>query len=77
MAFLLITLNNPPTFTAFIDRFLVNSEAYGIKTILLFNKIDSYSENELGEIKSLAHLYRAIGYDCIEKIGRASCRERV
>ena len=66
LAFLLITLNNPPTFTAFIDRFLVNSEAYGIKTILLFNKIDSYSENELGEIKSLAHLYRAIGYDCIE-----------
>ena len=44
LAFLLVTLNNPPTFTAFIDRFLVNSEAYGIKTILLFNKIDSYSE---------------------------------
>lgn len=66
LAFLLITLNNPPTFTAFIDRFLVNSEAYGIKTILLFNKIDSCSENELVKIKSLAHLYRSIGYDCIE-----------
>ena len=66
LAFLLITLNNPPTFTAFIDRFLVNSEAYGIKTILLFNKIDSCSENELGEIKSLVHLYRSIGYDCVE-----------
>ena len=66
LAFLLITLNNPPTFPAFIDRFLVNSEAYGIKTILLFNKIDSYSENELGEIKSLVYLYQTIGYDCIE-----------
>ena len=66
LAFLLITLNNPPTFTAFIDRFLVNSEAYGIKTILLFNKINSCSENELVKIKSLAHLYRSIGYDCIE-----------
>ena len=29
-AFLLVTLNNPPTFTAFIDRFLVTAEAYGI-----------------------------------------------
>ena len=42
LAFLIVTLNNPPTSTAFIDRFLVTSEAYGIKTILLFNKIDSY-----------------------------------
>ena len=63
---MLVTLNNPPTFTAFIDRFLVNSEAYGIKTILLFNKIDSYSEMEMSDVKSLAQLYRSIGYDCIE-----------
>ena len=66
LAFLLVTLNNPPTFTAFIYRFLVNSEAYGIKTILLFNKIDSYSEMEMSDVKSLAQLYRSIGYDCIE-----------
>lgn len=65
LAFLLVTLNNPPTFTAFIDRFLVTSEAYGIKTILLFNKIDSYTEEELDEVKYLANLYRNIGYDCI------------
>ena len=38
--FLLITINNPPTFTTFIDRFLVTAEAYSIKAILLFNKID-------------------------------------
>ena len=38
-AFLLITLNNPPTFTTFIDRFLVTAEAYKIKAILLFNKV--------------------------------------
>ena len=64
-AFLLITLNNPPTFTTFIDRFLVTAEAYQIKTILLFNKIDAYNEEELGEIKFLAALYRKIGYECI------------
>ena len=63
--FLLVTLNNPPTFTSFIDRFLVTAEAYDIKAILLFNKIDSYNEEELLEIKYLADLYRSIGYDCL------------
>ena len=65
VAFLLITLNNPPTFTTFIDRFLVTAEAYHIKAVLLFNKIDTYNEEELLEIKFLAALYRKIGYECI------------
>lgn len=65
IAFLLITLNNPVTFTAFIDRFLVTAEAYHIKAVLLFNKIDTYNEDELLEIKYLAALYRQIGYECI------------
>ena len=30
--FLLITINNPPTLTTFIDRFLVSSRAYRIDT---------------------------------------------
>ena len=65
IAFLLITLNNPPTFTTFIDRFLVTAEAYHIKAVLLFNKIDTYNEDELLEIKLLAALYRKVGYECI------------
>ena len=63
--FLLITLKNPQTFTTFIDRFLVTAEAYHIKAILLFNKIDTYDEDELAEIKYLAAVYREIGYQCI------------
>lgn len=63
--FLLITLNNPPTFTAFIDRFLITAEAYDIKAVLLFNKIDTYTEDELLEIKFLAAMYREIGYECM------------
>lgn len=63
--FLMVTLNNPVTFTSFIDRFLVTAEAYGIPAILLFNKIDTYSPEELGEIKYLAELYRNIGYTCL------------
>jgi len=65
IAFLLITINNPQTFTTFIDRFLVTAEAYNIKAVLLFNKIDTYSKEELAEVKFLAELYRNIGYECI------------
>ncbi|MEX0290481.1 MAG: ribosome small subunit-dependent GTPase A [Flavobacteriaceae bacterium] len=63
--FLLITPNNPKTYTIFIDRFLATSEAYDIPTILLFNKIDAYNEEELAEVKYLAALYREVGYTCI------------
>lgn len=63
--FLLITLNNPTTYTIFIDRFLVTAEAYDIPVVLLFNKVDSYNDEELDEVKFLASLYREIGYTCI------------
>ncbi len=63
--FLMITIDNPPTFTSFIDRFLVTAEAYSIKTILLFNKVETYDEETLLEVKYLAHVYRKIGYECI------------
>ena len=63
--FLMVTLNNPPTFTTFIDRFLVTAEAYHVKSVLLFNKIDTYNDDELLEIKFLAKMYREIGYECI------------
>ena len=63
--FLLITIDNPPTLTSFIDRFLVTAEAYSVKTILLFNKMDTYSGDALNEAKYLAHVYRKIGYECI------------
>lgn len=64
--FLMITLNNPPTFTSFIDRFLVTAEAYSIDTVLLFNKIDLYSSEDLLEIKYLQNIYNKIGYPTIE-----------
>ncbi|WP_116217348.1 ribosome small subunit-dependent GTPase A [Muricauda sp. ARW7G5W] len=64
--FLLITLNNPTTFTSFIDRFLVTAEAYDIPVVLLFNKMDVYDVDEAAEVKYLIDLYRKIGYHCIE-----------
>jgi len=66
VVFLLITIDNPPTSTSFIDRFLVTAEAYSIKAILLFNKIDIYDKDSLLEVKYLVNLYKNIGYECIE-----------
>ena len=64
-AFLMVTLNNPTTYTSFIDRFLVTAEAYDIPAILLFNKMDSYDEDEKVEVDYLIELYRSIGYKSI------------
>jgi ribosome biogenesis GTPase len=64
--FLLITINNPPTFTTFIDRFLVSAKAYSIEVVLVFNKIDVYEIEERAEILYLKDIYQAIGYRCVE-----------
>jgi len=64
--FLLITLEHPPTLTAFIDRFLATAEAYHIPSILLFNKTDLKIENISAKRKILIDYYRKIGYKCLE-----------
>jgi len=66
LAFMLVTLKDPVTFTDFIDRFLVTCEAYHVTPILVFNKIDQYTEQELVLVKNLIALYSDIGYQTIE-----------
>ncbi|WP_347173649.1 ribosome small subunit-dependent GTPase A [Polaribacter uvawellassae] len=66
LVFLLITIDNPPTFTTFIDRFLVTAEAYSVNTVLVFNKIDSYELEQRAEVMYLKDIYEKIGYTCIE-----------
>lgn len=68
--FLLVTLNNPTTYTSFIDRFLVTSEAYDIPVVLLFNKVDVYDSDEMVEVDYLKQLYNEIGYLCIEIVAK-------
>lgn len=65
LVFLVITLKNPETFTTFIDRFLVSAAAFGIETVLLFNKMDQYTEEELEIVNELQELYTAIGYQSV------------
>jgi len=64
-AILLVTLTQPKTYTAFIDRFLVTAEAYHIPTIIVFNKIDLYSDEEKETLLFLKKAYEKIGYQCL------------
>lgn len=73
-AFLVITIDNPPTTTSFIDRFLVSAEAYHIPVTLLFNKIDSYNEESEEMKEELVEIYTNIGYDCIEVSAKEGIR---
>lgn len=65
VVFLLVTINNPPTTTSFIDRFLVTAEAYDIETVLVFNKIDTFDEGQKDEQLYLQYIYSEIGYKCL------------
>ena len=66
IAFILVTLQNPTTFPAFIDRFLATAQAYRIPAILLFNKIDSFDDKMMEEKNLLKDIYQKIGYTCID-----------
>ena len=79
-AFLLVTIDNPPTHPGFIDRFLATAEAYSISAVLLFNKLDSYSDEQLDKLAMLDEIYSEIGYKCIaisatKKIGIDEVKE--
>ena len=65
LTLLLITKDNPPTSFNFIDRFLVTCEAYQIPVILVFNKIDTYNEEDLSRISEIESIYKSIDYQCI------------
>jgi ribosome biogenesis GTPase len=65
-AFLIVTLASPRTSLGFIDRFLVTSEAYRIPTMLVFNKLDLFSEEGLEILAAYKSIYEQLGYPCYE-----------
>jgi ribosome biogenesis GTPase len=62
--FLMVTIQMPETPPEFIDRFLVSTEAYRIKTSMIFNKKDLYDWEELERLDYLVKMYSDIGYKC-------------
>ena len=63
---LIVTVNYPETSTTFIDRFLATAEAYRVPTVLVFNKMDLYGEDDRRYLDGLIYLYTNIGYPCLK-----------
>ena len=63
-ACLVVTLASPRTSLGFIDRFLVTAEAYAIPSILIFNKLDLFSEEGKEILAEYMAVYEKIGYPC-------------
>lgn len=64
-AVLVVTINYPETSTTFIDRFLASAEAYSVPVILVFNKRDLLSPEELHYQDMMMQLYDTVGYHCL------------
>jgi len=65
LALLVITINEPVTSFNFIDRFLVQAEAYKIDAKLIFNKIDLHNEAFESVRNNYQKIYNDIGYETI------------
>lgn len=65
-AMIVATLKLPRTSMGFIDRFLVAAESFRIPQVVVFNKKDLLSENELAEQAELIDTYKKIGVTCLE-----------
>ena len=65
-AYLMVTIHSPVTHLAFIDRFLVSAESFRIPTTILFNKIDTCSDEDLIYIDALSYIYEKLGYPCFK-----------
>ena len=70
---LIVTVNHPVTSTTFIDRFLATCEAYRVRAILIFNKIDLLTEEELAQLAELRALYERLDYQTLE-LSAISCQ---
>lgn len=82
LAWLMVSMVMPRTFTAFVDRFLVSAEAYRIPVIILFNKTDLYGEAEKAEMEQWIRIYTGAGYSCMQlslqtRAGLEQVRERM
>lgn len=61
-AVFVFTLKNPITTTVFTDRFLAAAESYSIPPVIIFNKSDIYTQEEIEELAGLMSTYHEVGY---------------
>ena len=66
IACFIYTLRFPETSLGFLDRFLACCEAYNIKPLILFNKMDVLSSDDKEIVQNIEALYQNIGYQTLE-----------
>ena len=66
IACFIFTLKHPETSLGFLDRFLACCEAYKLKPLILFNKMDVLNEDEKEIVANIESLYQQIGYETLE-----------
>jgi len=64
-AMLLVTLSRPRTSVGFIDRFTVAAEAFRIPQVLVFNKQDTWTDDEQEDVNKLMAMYIQTGAACV------------
>ena len=59
---LVATLKEPRTSQGFIDRFLVASEMFHVKAIVVFNKADLFKKKDQEKFEEMKEMYEKAGY---------------
>ncbi len=63
--FLISTIREPNLKPGFIDRFLVTAESHSIPTVIILNKADIFTEEDLDIFEGLKWIYEEAGYPVI------------
>lgn len=63
LAIVMVTIVQPNLKLGFLDRMLVTAEAYNIPALIVINKSELLTENELAYAQDLCKAYKDIGYD--------------
>lgn len=64
-AVIVVTLYFPEIKLPFLDRILVSCEAYGVKPLIILNKLDLYGAEAADEVENFRHIYEGAGYKVI------------
>ena len=64
-AVIVVTLYFPEIKLPFLDRILVSCEAYGVKPLIVLNKLDLYGAEAADEVENFRHIYEGAGYKVI------------
>lgn len=63
---LVVTWKSPNIDLESIDRMLFSAEVYGIRPLLVFNKVDLLGDHESTELETIISLYRKCGYTTLK-----------